>query len=421
MIKEKDEHAEELLAPGATGTRFLHVIPDEKFMDDAYAIFEEAAPGSHDYLILSEHAPLRYIRDFRPVQLDAWRALRRRVLDVLPDYEAVFVHFLNPAARQLLAAAPQHTRFVWIGWGADYYHLICNREQLLLKETRQCFARIARNRAPLDLLQKGMRFLHLVLKHPVRAAVQAKSRWRVRGVDAGQPGELLLLNRIRYFAPVLREDYESIMRANPGFQPQFLQWNYWTAGMGMGVLGGASVKSFPPRNILLGNSATPENNHLEAMRLIEGGVGNDRKIICPLSYGIPAYASIIEDEGERLFGRRFVPLRDFIDSTTYFELLRSCSVAAMNHVRQQAMGNIIMMLWMGSRVFLNHENPINRAMASIGVDVYDIRELPDYLRRDECRRPSPDCLADIRERLSHRFGREAVMRNTLAILARVAQ
>lgn len=419
MISEKEGCKEVLLAPGATGTRFLHVIPDEKFIDDAYAIFEEAAPGSHDYLLLSDHSPLRYIRDFRPVQLSTLQALRMRVPDVLPDYEAVFVHFLNPAARQLIAAAPKHTCFVWIGWGADYYHLIRNRERLLLPETRRCLAGIARRRTPWDIPEKGMRFLYRVLQHPLRAAVQMKSLWRVRGVGAGQPGELRLLNRISYFAPVLREDYDSIVCANPGFQPQFLQWNYWTAGMG--ALGDPSVESARPRNILLGNSATPENNHIEVMRLIEGVVGNDRKIICPLSYGMPAYASIIEHEGERMFGSAFVPVRDFMDSTKYAELLQSCSVAAMNHLRQQALGNIIMMLWMGSRVFLSHENPINKAMASIGVNVYDIRTLRDYLRQDECNAPSPDCLADIRERLTHRFGREAAMRNTFAMLAKVAR
>jgi hypothetical protein len=188
----------------------------------------------------------------------------------------------------------------------------------------------------------------------------------------------------------------------------------------MGLLGDAPVAPASARNILLGNSATPENNHLEAMRLIVGAVGNDRRIICPLSYGIPAYAGLVADEGARLFGDRFVPLRDFMATAQYLDMLRGCSVAAMNHLRQQAMGNIILMLWLGARVFLNHQNPINKAMASIGVDVGDIRDLPDYLKQDEPWR-SPDSIMDIRERLDRRFGREAALRNTLALLAQVAQ
>jgi hypothetical protein len=416
--KGNSDDVVQLLAPRITGKRYLHLVPDEKFIDDAYAIFEEIAPGTHDYLLLSADTPLRYIRDFRPIQLDPRRALRPRVLGVLPDYEVVFVHFLNPAARQLVDAAPEGTRFVWIGWGADYYHLIRERGQLLLPETRERFARIVLGKSPLDRVRRAARMLPRALKHPVRTAAQMQSQLRLSGIDANQPGEPRLLNRVSYFAPVLREDYDAIKSANPGFHPEFLQWNYWTAGMDL--LGAAPIESSSACNILLGNSATPENNHLEAMRLIADAAGHDRKIICPLSYGIPAYASMISSEGKQLFGDRFMPLLDFMATAPYLEMLRSCSVAAMNHLRQQAMGNIIMMLWLGARVFLNHENPINKAMASLGVDMHDIRELPDYLKQGACG-SSPDRIMDIRERLDRRFGRDAALRNTLALLARVAQ
>lgn len=408
---------EQVLAPHVTGKRYLHLIPDEKFIDDARAIFEEVAPGANDYLLLST-APLRYIRDFQPIQLDPWRALRARALDVLPDYKAVFVHFLNPAARHVVDLASRRTRFVWIGWGADYYHLIRERGQLLLPETRERFARIAPGKAPMTPIQKAVRLFPRVLRHPFRTAAQVRLQWRQRRFDAGRPDELRLLDRVSYFAPVLREDYDAIKGANPGFHPQFLQWNYWTAGMGL--LGEEPVESPSAHDVLLGNSATPENNHLEAMRLIERAGVRDRRIVCPLSYGIPAYARIVSDEGERMFGDRFVPLVDYMATAPYLEVLRGCSVAAMNHLRQQAMGNIIMMLWLGARVFLNHQNPINKAMASIGVDVYDIRELPDYLRQNE-ERPSRDSIMDIRERLDRRFGRNAALKNTLALLAKVAQ
>jgi dTDP-N-acetylfucosamine:lipid II N-acetylfucosaminyltransferase len=418
IADNKNSHdGEWLLAPRVSGKSYLHLIPDEKFIEDAYAIFEEVAPGAHDYLLLSADVPLRYIREFQPLRMNPVHALHPRVLDVLPDYAAVFIHFLSPAARQVIDLAPERTRFVWIGWGADYYHLIREKEQLLLPETRDRFAKIVPGKAPLDKIQKVARGGVRALKHPAKMAAQVQAELRLRRIDASRPGELQLLNRVSYFAPVLREDYDAIKGVNPQFRPCFLQWNYWTAGMG--ILGESSIDSPSGRNILLGNSATPENNHIEAMRLL-ASADQGRTIICPLSYGVPVYAHMISKEGEQLFGDRFVPLRDFLATAPYLEMLRSCSIAAMNHLRQQAMGNIIMMLWLGARVFLNHENPINKAMASIGVDVYDIRGLPDYLKQDECR-PSIDCVMDTRERLDHRFGRDASLRNTLALLARVAQ
>src|SRR4249919_4004816 len=69
------------LLPEAPGKHFLHLIPDEKFIDDARAIFEQVAPGTHDYLLVSESKELRYIHSFKPCQLDLQQVLQPEVLD----------------------------------------------------------------------------------------------------------------------------------------------------------------------------------------------------------------------------------------------------------------------------------------------------------------------------------------------------
>jgi hypothetical protein len=43
--------------------------------------------------------------------------------------------------------------------------------------------------------------------------------------------------------------------------------------------------------------------------------------------------------------------------TDYLDLVSSCSYQVMNHIRQQGVGNILIMLYLGAMVFLLQENP----------------------------------------------------------------
>ena len=65
-------------------------------------------------------------------------------------------------------------------------------------------------------------------------------------------------------------------------------------------------------NILLGNSATPENNHVDIIDLLVENSSENVKIICPLSYGNKEYAATISKYGREHLGDRFVPLDKFL-------------------------------------------------------------------------------------------------------------
>ena len=397
--------------------RFLHLIPDDKFIDEARALFEDARPGVHDYVVLGRGGPLRYIRTFEPCRVDPEQTPEQLLVAKLAGYEAVFVHFLTAQARRVIDKAPPATHFIWIGWGADYYHLIHTREHLLLPETRRELAVVRATGRRMAMARNVAVEIPRLALHPIRSVRRLRSVWRMRRIGAGRHGESRLLDRIDVFAPVLREDYDAVLASHPELRARFADWNYWTAGLA--ELGPPSVDPSSARNILLGNSATPENNHLEAMHLIASVDNPDRRIVCPLSYGDPGYGDMIAARGEELFGAGFIALRDYMDTAAYVTLLRSCSVVVMNHVRQQAMGNIILMLWLGARVFLNPESPVNRAMASIGIQVHDIRGLADFLRQDKPA-ASVDCILETRERLDRHFGRDAILEKTRRLLAQAS-
>ena len=88
----------------------------------------------------------------------------------------------------------------------------------------------------------------------------------------------------------------------------------------------------------------------------------------------------------------------------------------MNHVRQQALGNIIIALCAGSRVFLNAKNPINLAMKRIEVDVEHLESLPAQFAHGAVSTADPRELDIIRGRLDERYGRPSILHRTRALL-----
>ena len=391
--------------------RFLHLIPDDKFIDAAHGVFEEVSPGSHDYLCFGR-SPLLYLHTFKPVRLELVRALEPRFLSTLSKYSAVFVHFLSDSARLIVASAPAATRFIWFGWGADFYHLIHARDELLLPKTRALLAssrltsgkthntwiRLARRLQP--LMQPAMFFRLFTAQNELRR------------IGRNAPRELTLINRFSAIATPIFEDFEAMCLQNPELRIPFLDWNYWVEGFNA-----YNNPTSPSGNdILLGNSATPENNHLDALDILSQCLPAGRRIICPLNYGSQAYGDAIEQHGKALFGDRFVALREYMPSSSYTRVIEGCSVVVMNHIRQQALGNIVIALCSGAHVFLNSKNPINRAMRRMEVEVDTTDLLPDFFAKCEMN-VSLTNLRATRQKIDEHYGRASILRRTRALLS----
>jgi len=133
-------------------------------------------------------------------------------------------------------------------------------------------------------------------------------------------------------------------------------------------------------NIQVGNSADPENRHLEVFKGLKRLLSNeDFYVYCPLSYGNAEYARAMKGMGEGMFGRRFYPLVEFMSFDDYNDYLSKINVAIFNHRRQQAMGNIIGLLSMGKTVYLRSSETPYHYFIGLGVKVLDFESLGEEL------------------------------------------
>jgi dTDP-N-acetylfucosamine:lipid II N-acetylfucosaminyltransferase len=107
--------------------------------------------------------------------------------------------------------------------------------------------------------------------------------------------------------------------------------------------------------IQIGNSADPENNHLEIIDKLEKFKNDNIKVYAPLSYGDKKYGDAISRYGKIKFGEKFVPMREILKFEEYNNYLSKIDIVIFNHKRQQAMGNTIGLLSYGKKVYLRKD------------------------------------------------------------------
>jgi dTDP-N-acetylfucosamine:lipid II N-acetylfucosaminyltransferase len=128
-------------------------------------------------------------------------------------------------------------------------------------------------------------------------------------------------------------------------------------------------------NILVGNSATPSNSHLKIFNELSYFDINRLKIYCPLSYGDNEYANKIKDIGHQMFGDHFYPITEFLTYKDYIKILRKIDIAILYHDRQQAVGNIINLLGLGKKVYLNKNVTTFEMLKKHDIDIFDFDKL----------------------------------------------
>ncbi len=130
---------------------------------------------------------------------------------------------------------------------------------------------------------------------------------------------------------------------------------------------------------LVGNSGDPSNLHFEALDLLSKFKNDDIEVICILSYGATAeYQKAVIEYGTNIYGSKFKPICDYMNGETYGRLLSTINVAIMNHKRQQGLGNIFPLLYIGCKVFMRSDITSYQFFKRMECEIHDIYELSNY-------------------------------------------
>lgn len=323
----------------------LHIITDDKFPDKGIENFNRALPGQNRTLIVTQDEKFKYLKLIPDVILKErqWY-LNHSFIKEIRNSSTIVLHHLCIVGLMATLIAQKSKKILWIGWGADYYNQFEKKGyQLYGWYTKELLEKKANKK--INHFKKMIKTI--LFNHAIK--------------------------RINIFSPVILEDYELFNHYFPKSKMIYMPWNYGINNSQAPVDIQTDYNLGP--NILVGNSASYTNNHLEVFEILKHINLGQRKIIIPLSYGDPEYRDYIIKIGKDLFHDSFVPLVDFIPIDDYHKILQSCSIVIMNHYRQQAAGNIYMMLRLGAKVYLSERSPYYKATRRMNQRVFLIETL----------------------------------------------
>lgn len=163
--------------------------------------------------------------------------------------------------------------------------------------------------------------------------------------------------------------YDTKAKKHNAFYPNPIDYNY------LDKLKNKEKNKDDKITIQIGNSADPMNNHIEILNLLSKHKEKNIEIIVPLSYGNQEWAKKVIEKGNDIFGKKFNPLTDYLPPEEYGEILNSVDIAIFNHDRQQALGNILALLYLGKKVYIKNDITTWKSLNEKRLKLYNTYDL----------------------------------------------
>jgi len=90
----------------------LHIVPDEKFIDMAYDIFEEASPNNNEFMVVTKQKKFKYIKTTPITKISRFKFLSKQFANSLKRYEFVVILFLGEKVKNFILNTDDKIKFV---------------------------------------------------------------------------------------------------------------------------------------------------------------------------------------------------------------------------------------------------------------------------------------------------------------------
>lgn len=338
----------------------LHFVTDDKVTDQIIENFGKVDENSCFLVFVNSKK-----NDFRFISNTSEKLLE---FSILEDDINTIIRQLNPSAivahafhldyAKAILRIEEDIKIAWYVWGFDVYGLPRIKPYTYATLTDSFLLRT----------EPKLRIGRMILKHDFFR----KCYYHFSTSEEDRYTFIYeALKKVRYFVTYLEEDYQYYSKQYPN---HFVFINCPFSTIDQYLAGNDNVEiAEKATNILIGNSNSAESNHMDAFTILQKHeFFGKAKIYVPLSYGPDqTYKEAVLNSGKSLLADSFVPLMDFIDRTDYVAILASCSTGIFYHYRQQAMGSIIAMLYLGARVYLSTKNPAYSFFVKNAIEIFD--------------------------------------------------
>jgi len=325
----------------------VHLFGDENFVNSTINTFQKSDSALNKFIVFSNTQKLKHVSLRENVLILNNSAYNMDIDLIYKDCKLLVIHYLTPTKLYILKNKPSNVKVLWSIWGSDAYDHFKNKD---------IFEPLT-----LDIYKKN---IYGYLRSSTLYNIYHLLKYKVKPMKS----EIDLLREIDFVSTVIPNEFEIIKREF-NLNAKYIDFNYPVNKFSHDYLSVVLGDS-----ILLGNSATISNNHFDAFDIIKN---IKKKIICPLNYGplgYKEYRKKVVIKGYNLFEENFQALENFLPSKDYEKILISCNTMIMYHIRQQALGNIYMALYLGLRVFLNKKSVTYKYLIEQGMIIFDLEK-----------------------------------------------
>lgn len=329
----------------------LHLVNDEKIINRTIDVFEEVFPEENLFVVTNKTTSFKWVKKGINVLSRTEFLARKNEY----SFTEIYIHLLNRRKMDIVNSLSLETVSVyWIIWGLDLYNKLLAPKGFRMLDTSTLYYMRSRS---------GLKRLWFPLKE-----------WQQKRV-ASQTVRFIKEKVDYIVTDTTDNDYQYLMKYYPELKCKpWKDFFYYPLDV---ILGQDLLNSqVTGTDIMIGNSASTTNNHEYVLNILSKLDISERRVVVPLSYsGKKEYVESVIQTGKRLLGENFIPLLNFMPLVEYNNLQASICVALFGNWRQEAIGNIIVALYLGAKVFLSSVNPVYEWAQSHGLIVFELEKL----------------------------------------------
>lgn len=331
-------------------SKILHIAKDEKFIDSAIKQFESLKTIRSDFYIFNQNSQFKYIKLHDKVNF--FNSITS-INDILNQYDIIIFHSLDVDFFPIILNTKKQHTCIWMCFGYEIYNdsFYFNKKNLYGILTRNIT-----NFKTVSLKKKLKNYLRPFKRIIFKNLVYTNQEVKINAI-----------RRMDYIVSSYSEEFFKISKLIHQRKKQ-LTFTYYPLEYLVDINDSSIIRE---NQILVGNSGTLTNNHLDVFKKLQVvNIGN-YNILCPLSYGDSSYIEKIISIGQEKFGDNFLPLTEFLPLDNYNEIIKKSSIAIFYNFRQQGLGNVIAALWYGAKVYLSRKNTLYVFLKRMNIIIYN--------------------------------------------------
>lgn len=326
----------------------VHILSDVKFLPWIKRTF--SLHGWTSFYILLNHQAKKVYRDLDvdtlEMSTDAFG--ESIILEKLKSFDIAFHYLLNNTKAEIIHKSGKDIIHCWCFYGAEIYQQTnLFRNTIYGPQTRKMLWTLPEKRFRYELRKWYYSFWK---REPSPISSLRSSISRIYAILWYVEEEMEMINQKIKLPP----------------------WKFFQFFAFDDIIpAGTGITDVASKKILIGNSATIENNHADVLPLLTSISDPEYTFSLPLTYGqFSRYKSKIKVMYKRKLKDRVTFLEEHLTLNEYYALLQKHPTAIFLHYRQQGLGNILYLLYNGTKVYVSQHNVVYQWLKKNGVEVF---------------------------------------------------